>query len=179
MGREDLVAWGQSWAINPDENCEGGPNEFPECTDESVLSEVFFETAEIKFFFRNFLKYIFQCSAFTNKTGIFGECLQDDLPADVLEENCKFDYCLDKTAKCGIFGAFATACFRSLGSSLTPESSVCNWAEEFDCIPNNCGKNSIYRPCADPCRDVRTCRDLVEPRECKNRKVSNNIYCIQ
>ena len=41
MGRERLVAWGQSWAINPDENCEGGPNEFPECTDETVLSEVF------------------------------------------------------------------------------------------------------------------------------------------
>ena len=59
MSREDLVAWGQSWAINPDENCEGGPNEFPECTDESVLSEVFFKTAEIKSFFPDLFKIYF------------------------------------------------------------------------------------------------------------------------
>ena len=40
MGRENLVAWGQSWATGGEEDCEGGPNEFPECTDETVINEV-------------------------------------------------------------------------------------------------------------------------------------------
>ena len=116
----------------------------------------------------------FKCSAFSNETGVFGECLTGDLPTDVLEENCKFDYCLDKSIKCGIFGSFATACFRTLGENLSPESPVCNWAEEFDCVPESCGKNSIYRACADPCRDIKTCRDLREPGECTNRRVLLN-----
>ena len=42
MGRENLVAWGQSWATGGEEDCEGGPNEFPECTDQTVISEVTF-----------------------------------------------------------------------------------------------------------------------------------------
>lgn len=134
--QSNVVTWAQTWKTEGgDENCEAGPESFPECTDPEVIKD---------------------CSLLLDDTGIFEPCLNTNLPAETFYDNCMFDYCLDRSMKCGIIGQYAQSCFRELAGVMTNDLDICNWATITGCAPT-CGPNSIYTGCASSCRDTKTC----------------------
>lgn len=168
--QSNIVTWGQSWQMDDsDKNCEGGPEEFPECTDPEVLED---------------------CGLLIDNDGIFAPCLQTALPAETFHENCMFDYCLDRGIKCGIMRQYTQSCFRELTGEINSTWDICNWATEVGCAPE-CGENSVYTGCADSCRATRTCRSknddfdhcpvngrFVSMCVCKDGFVLENGKCI-
>ena len=57
------------------------------------------------------------------------------------------------------------------------ENKICNWATETGCAPE-CPANSHYEPCADVCRDVRTCGDRSPvPRDCPQVELESMCVC--
>ena len=132
----NVVDFGQSWQTAwAGENCEGGPDSFPECTDQTVIDD---------------------CSLMTNGEGVFAECLGTHIPYETFEENCVFDYCLDAGLRCPILSQYAQTCFRALQGDVNNTANICSWAEDTGCAPE-CGQNSHYTGCADVCRDTKTC----------------------
>ena len=130
------VDFAQSWQTSWDgEDCEAGPEVFPECTDQAVIDG---------------------CSLMTDTNGVFADCFNTDMPTETFEENCVFDYCLDANLRCPILSQYAQMCFRALQGTVDNSTAICNWAEETGCAPP-CGDHSHYTGCADLCRDTRTC----------------------
>lgn len=135
----NVVTFGQSWQTDgSEESCEGGPDKFEECTDHDVIMD---------------------CGLLINETNIFASCLETKLPSQTFHDNCLFDYCLDRSMKCGILNQFAQSCFRELAGNMDSSSEICSWATETSCAPE-CGPNSVYTGCADACRDTRTCGNV-------------------
>ena len=137
----DVVMWAQSWQTAWDgEDCEGGPNNFDECTNQDVLDG---------------------CALVKDESGIFARCQDSGLQVETFYDNCVFDLCLDESVKCDKLGQFAQSCFRVLAGQMQNDEAMCDWATEIGCAPE-CGANSAYTGCADTCRDTRTCGNRHE-----------------
>lgn len=155
--RLNIADFGQSWKTGGDgPNCEAGPTEFPECTNQEVKNT---------------------CNAIGDDSGIFKRCASvASVEHAIMQENCVFDYCLDNTMKCGIFENYAKTCLAELAGSLNKDDELCKWAEKSDCAPK-CGPNSSFSACANLC-EVRTCANRNDENTCPtNARFTSMCMC--
>ena len=130
------VNWAHTWQISDDsDDCEAGPANFDQCTDQTVISN---------------------CERIKSETDIFKPC-HTVLPPMPYYDDCVFDHCIDKSIKCAMYDQYATSCLAQI-PTIDLTDNLCDWAKNTGCTPT-CGENMVYEGCADLCRDVelKTC----------------------
>ena len=130
------VNWAQTWQVLDDsDDCDVGPSNFDQCTDQTVISN---------------------CNRIKSETDIFKPCHSVLSPLPYYDD-CVFDHCIDKSIKCAMYDQYVTSCLAQL-PRIDLTDNLCDWAEKTGCAPT-CGENMVYEGCADLCRDVelKTC----------------------
>jgi len=124
--------------------------------------------------------------ALMSKADSFSQC-QAKFPTDGefgFEANCVFDICTEESLgfggdsdACEPIRSYAQMCMSNMPNELSKGDKICNWVKETNCAPE-CPANSTYQPCADMCRDVRTCgtRSPV-PKDCPDVKLESMCVC--
>ena len=142
------VVWAHTWRTDADDQCEQGDLTFDRCTEPSILNH---------------------CAQIQSLTGMFAQCHQY-VPPQAYYDECVFDYCIDGSMRCPMIEQYASECMTELKkvNLLNETNPICDWtsSQSPSCTPP-CGQNMVYKGCANPCRDVRTCgtrqsnRDLL------------------
>lgn len=120
-------------------------------------------------------------------SNVFSQC-HAKFPTDGAngdEENCIFDLCSaigeDASAPnpdaCIVLEGYAKMCMTNMAGQLTKSDKICNWAADTGCVPQ-CPANSSFQPCADSCKDVRTCGERSPvPRDCPEVELESLCIC--
>ena len=171
-----VVPWAQTWEIpNQVPGCEQGPTTFPECTSTATLTA---------------------CERIRSPSDIFSVCHQYVEPTAAYDD-CVFDHCIESTPEllCSMYSQYAETCLHRMqeAGALDFGDAICNWASTLSCAPT-CGANQVFKGCANPCTDVRTCATAsvtdmssVCPTEvapvsmcvCKDGYVMENGVCVR
>ena len=147
------VEWAHTWSTGEDPDCEMGDKTFERCTDTHILDH---------------------CQMINSTDDIFAACHKYVDPKPYYDE-CVFDYCIDDSMRCPMIEQYATECMSELKKVdlLVETNPICDWTSELNpsCTPT-CGPNMVYKGCANPCRDVRTCGTRNSNRDalCANDK---------
>ena len=167
------VVWAHTWRTDADDQCEQGDLTFDRCTEPSILNH---------------------CAQIQSQTGMFAQCHQY-VPPQAYYDECVFDYCIDDSMRCPMIEQYASECMTELKkvNLLNETNPICDWtsSQSPSCTPP-CGQNMVYKGCANPCRDVRTCgtrqsnRDLLCANDntivsmcvCKDGFVMEDGKCI-
>merc|ERR1712050_125985 len=177
-----LIAWkyGLSWNHRARRAIIGGPEKQEQVITESTHDVVkrSANTCPLRDHIQS------RCGLMSQSDGPFQQC-HAKFPTDGdfgFEANCVTDHCEDSLGNtvpdaCNTLASYAKMCMGSMVGEFKKSDKICQWAKETGCEPE-CPAHSHWEPCADQCKDVRTCGDRSPvPKDCGDTEFASMCIC--